>query len=132
MHRKLSVALVLLLAVVAIAATTTGQSADKFGGTWAGTYDGDASGKLEITITPAAEGKYTGQLVSTSSEGEAYTLPLKSATVEGGKMVSKYDWPQGGEVTMEGTFAEKTAAGKWMVGAEGNAAASGTWKADKK
>lgn len=107
---------------------------ERFGGTWSGSFDGDISGKFEMSIMPAgANSKHTGKVIVTPDEGDSYTASFKSLTLEGDKLVGKYDDPSGnGEVMLEGTSDGKAASGTWTYSRQDNQAAKGMWKLTRK
>src|SRR5439155_26733801 len=94
MRQRLSIAL-LLTALCSAYVCAAGQSAgtkssddDRFIGTWAGTYDGAGSGKIEMTITKGDGGKLTGKVAVTTDSG-AYTAQLKSLCFDANEMTDK-------------------------------------------
>jgi len=139
MNRSLSGLILLVVfaaAAVSLVAQTPGtkpSGGEKFSGAWAGTFEGDATGKFEMTISPGADGKHSGSVSVTPDSGEGYTASFKSVSVEGDKIVVKYDSPDGGsEVALEGTGDGKAASGKWVIQSQGSQSASGTWKTTRK
>lgn len=126
----------LLAASFSLAAQTQNSkptAGEKFSGAWAGTFEGDSTGKFEMTISPGADGKHSGSLSVSPDGGEGYTASFKSVSVEGDKIVIKYDSPDGGsEVALEGTGDGKAASGKWSIQSQGSQSASGTWKTTRK
>ena len=140
MKRSLSGLILLVIfaaAAVSLTAQTTGSKpagGEKFSGAWAGTFEGDATGKFEMTISPGADGKHSGSLSVSPDNGEGYTASFKSVSIEGDKIVAKYDSPAdgGSEVALEGTGDGKAASGKWSIQSQGSQSAAGTWKVAKK
>lgn len=110
------------------------SSAEKFRGTWSGSFEGDSSGKFEMLLSPSGDGKHTGEMSITSGDGNGYQVKLKSLTFDGQKMVAKYDAPGGenGEVTIEGTLEGDAMSGSWSYHDQGNNTGRGTWKASRK
>lgn len=150
MHRIFSIGLILLLTLgvgsaAALRAQTTQPQpqpqpqqpapteSKKIGGTWAGAYEGDSTGKFEMSFSTTADGKETGALKVTPDDGEGYSVDLKTLSFDGSKMTATYTMPQGGdEIMMEGMLDEASLSGKWAFGLAGNPSATGTWKATKK
>jgi hypothetical protein len=138
-HSRLVLALVAasLAASISLAAQTVNNkmpAGEKFGGAWAGTFEGDATGKFEMTITTGADGKLGGTISVAPDNGGGYDTSFKSVTVEGDKVILKYDSPggDGSEATLEGTGDSKAASGKWSIQSQGSQVASGTWKVARK
>ena len=138
MNRSLSV--LLLLAVVCAASfslsaqTTNGKASggEKFSGVWSGTFEGDSSGKFEMTLTPAADGKHTGNLTVTPNDGDSYSVNFKSVVFDGDKVIAKYPAPGDNEVVMEGTSDGQALSGSWSFREQDSRTAGGTWKGAKK
>ncbi|HVF26806.1 MAG TPA: hypothetical protein VM943_01115 [Pyrinomonadaceae bacterium] len=138
-HSRLMLALVAasLVASISLAAQTQNgkmSAGEKFSGAWAGTFEGDATGKFEMSVTPGTDGKLGGTISVAPDNGGGYDASFKSVTVEGDKVVIKYDSPggDGSEATLEGTGDSKAASGKWSIQSQGSQVASGTWKVTKK
>lgn len=104
---------------------------ERFAGTWEGTFDGDAAGKLAMNLNPADDGKHTGKISVAMQEGEKYETDIKTLSLEGDKLIVKYTDPNGGEATLEGTSDGKTAQGKWTYRQNDAVAGSGEWKLTK-
>jgi len=138
-HSRLMLALVAasLAASISLAAQTQNSktsAGETFGGAWAGTFEGDAIGKFEMTFAPGADGKHAGTINVTPDGGNGYDASFKSVSFDGDKIIAKYDSPgdSPAEVTMEGTSDGKAASGKWSIQAQGSQVASGTWKVSRK
>ncbi|MDQ3255496.1 MAG: hypothetical protein M3R15_16625 [Acidobacteriota bacterium] len=138
-HSRLMLALVAasLAASISLAAQTVNSkmsAGEKFGGAWAGTFEGEGIGKFEMTVAPGADGKHSGTVSVTPDDGEGYNTSFKSVSLDADKMVAKYASPgnSDSEVIMEGTSDGKAASGKWSIQSQGSQVAGGTWKATKK
>jgi hypothetical protein len=125
---------VVLLAVLAspsLALAASEDASGKSGGTWTGTYAGDANGTLVLTLTESAENKLTGSLRVTGDGGED-TAEFKALTLDAGKLTASFEIPGGGgDVSMEGTVEGDAMAGTWSQRNPHGGSASGTWKASR-
>jgi hypothetical protein len=117
---------------VTLALASVSASSDRFVGQWTGTYVGDDTGQLTITLSRDADGRPTGGISAARDQGGRYELPFKSVSFDGDRMTAKYDWPEGGEVTHEGTFGEDEAEGTWSFADPSGTTAGGTWKVSRK
>jgi hypothetical protein len=68
------------------------RSAEQFVGIWAGTYDGAATGTMEMFLDKGKDGALTGK-VNVNSDGGNYSADFKSIVLEGSKVTAKYDFP---------------------------------------
>jgi hypothetical protein len=126
-----AVALLALLMIPSLAPAAPEDAAARFGGTWSGTYAGDAYGTLVLTLTPADDDKHTGSMRVTG-DGGGYSAEFKTLTLEAGKMSATFDIPGGGgDVSLEGTFEGDTVTGTWSHRNPNGGSASGTWKASR-
>jgi len=141
MRKRLSISL-LLAALCAAYICPAGRSAgaqssgdDRFVGTWAGTYDGAGSGKIEMTITKGDGGKLAGKVAATTDGGD-YTAQFKSLSFDANKMAAKYDFPldEQAEIVLTATFEATTLKGTWSLRPKGqdSEVAGGSWTATKK
>ena len=80
--------------VVATAPMAARQApnAEQYVGMWSGTYDGAATGTLEMILDKGKEGALTGK-VNVVSDGGNYSADFKSVTFEGPKVTAAYDFP---------------------------------------
>jgi hypothetical protein len=111
-------------------------AAEKYIGTWSGTWDGGqaGSGGFELTLEKGKEGGLAG---SVSVTGEpTYKAALKTVAFDGSKMTAKYDFPpdEAAEVVLVATFEGSSADGKWTVRekASGSDVFTGTWTVKRK
>ncbi|MEJ7712128.1 MAG: hypothetical protein WKF84_20275 [Pyrinomonadaceae bacterium] len=141
MQRILSISLLVVLTFFvssSLRAQTTQQkpstpTATNISGTWAGTYEGDDAGKLELTFSSSSDGKETGKMNINTDQGESYSVDLKTVSVSDNKLIATYTSPQGSdEIMMEGVIDNNTVTGKWALGPTGSPSSTGTWKASKK
>jgi hypothetical protein len=80
------------LGQVALAKRAQSSSPDRFVGTWAGTWDGAGTGKIEMALAKDEAGKLSGQVAATTDNGD-YTAKFKALSIEANKMTAKYDFP---------------------------------------
>ncbi len=115
------------------------QAADRYLGTWAGTWasatEDDGAGAIEITIEKGKDEAPAGKMKVTGGES-GHSVAFKTLTFDGNKMTAKYDYPlgDGGEVVLQGDLEATTAKGTWKLTPPGQTAdvARGTWTAAKK
>jgi hypothetical protein len=126
----LAVAILAGSTVFAHPSTKEPTLAERFGGTWVGTFEGSNSGKVEIAIVVGDNGSHTARLSIKDSDMATYDVTAKSVVLEGEKGVIKYDTPGSdfGEVTVEGTFVGDAASGTWSYSDRTGRSTSGTWK----
>ena len=120
--RKRLVTLVLVACWIGVAARVDARqasAAEKYLGTWTGTYDGAGTGTIELMLDKK-DGAIAGR-VSSATDGGNYTADLKDVTFEGAKMSVKYDFPldPSAEVFVTATFDGTTARGTWSLRAKG-------------
>ncbi|MEJ7616740.1 MAG: hypothetical protein WKF30_07175 [Pyrinomonadaceae bacterium] len=146
MHRIFSFGLMLVFTIgvgsssSALRAQTTEQqqpspnASKKIEGTWAGTFEGDGTGKFEMSFSTAADGKESGRLSVTPDQGDGYSVDFKTLSFDGSKMNASYTSPESSdEIMMEGVLDDAAGfSGKWALGPMGSPTATGTWKAIKK
>jgi len=110
---------------------------DQYLGSWAGTWTGQdgSSGHFTLTLQREGDGKLGGSIAVTNDGGGGsdYTSSLKNAAFAGDKFTAAYEPPDGqSEITLKGTFAAKSGAGDWSLGAKAQPSAapfaSGAWK----
>jgi hypothetical protein len=118
-----------VLAYASQAVQTASASADRFAGQWTGTYTGDDSGVVTVTLTLNADGQHQGSISATRDQGGSYDIPFKGVAFDTDRMTAKYDWPEGGEVRLEATFSENDVSGTWSFADPAGTTAGGTWKA---
>ena len=121
-HVMLVVAIALSAAIALPSAQGTTASKDPIVGNWAGTYDGDDTGKFTMSISRDAAKKLGGTLQATSDDGGNFTATFKSIVVDGSKVTMAYDSPgDGGVVTLDATLDGATLKGTWKsVDGSGN------------
>jgi hypothetical protein len=116
-----------MLAIVACAAFATAPMAarqtatpDQYVGMWAGTYDGAATGTVEMILDKGKDGALTGK-VNVVSDGGNYSADFKSVTVDGSKVTAAYDFPldPSAEVVMTANFDGGSAKGTWSLRPKG-------------
>jgi hypothetical protein len=125
----------MLCAVVSIAAQQSASAGpEQYAGVWAGTWEGDGSGGIELTLEKPKDGPMIGRISVTGEP--TYKATLKMLSFDGAKMTATYDFPPdaSAEVAITGTFDGGNVAGAWSVRekASGSEVASGTWKAARK
>ena len=118
----LMIALVMAAGSVAQVAARPSQTVDPLVGIWAGTYDGAASGTMEMVLEKGQDGALTGK-VNVVSDGGNYSADFKSIAVDGSKVTAKYDFPldPSAEVIMTATFESAAAKGTWSLRPKGAA-----------
>ena len=141
MYNRLAISLLLILlsgiflGQAALAKRAQSSGPERFVGTWAGTWEGAGSGKIEMALAKAEAGKLSGQVTVTTDNGD-YTAKFTSLSIEANKLTAKYDFPlsDGSEVVLTATFDERTLKGTWSLRAKGQDAeqAGGPWTAAKK
>jgi hypothetical protein len=134
MRKTLSLLVLVLSASLIGAAVSAQQAEDGIVGKWAGTWDGEGSGKYTMSIEDAADKGLGGTVETRPDSGEAgYTATFKSIVVNGAKVTMKYDAPDGGEVQIEGTLEGTALEGTWKAFNPGTTslAASGTFRGTK-
>jgi len=104
-------------------------------GTWIGSWEGGNTGKFEMTIAKGPDGKLSGSLTASPTDGDGYTVKLKSVDVSGGKLTVKVEDTEGEvEITIEGVPDATAMKGSFSVRskAQGEQVDAGTWQAKKK
>ena len=132
-HVMLVVAIALISAVALPSAQGAAASKDPVVGSWAGTYDGDGTGKFTMSISRDPAGQLGGTLEATTDDGGAFTATFKSIVVDGSKVVMAYDSPgDGNVVTLDATLDGTTLKGTWKsVDGSGTVVASGGFTSAK-
>ena len=139
MHNRLAISSLLIL----LGSIFLGQAAppqehkeagpERYVGTWAGTWEGDGSGKIEMRLAKDDAGKLSGQVTVTTDNGD-YT-EFEVLSFETNKMTAKYDFPlnEGSEVVLTATFDDRTLKGTWSLHVKGQEGeqAGGPWTAKK-
>jgi hypothetical protein len=107
------------VAIAPIAARQAASS-DQYLGMWAGTYDGAATGTLEMILDKGKDGGVTGK-VNVVSEAGNYSADFKSIVFDGTKATAAYDFPldPSAEVVMTASFDGAAAKGTWSLRAKG-------------
>ena len=131
--------LAIMFGVVCSAAQRGGEgstAAEKYVGTWSGTWEGGQAGSGGFGLT-LEKGKDGGLAGSVSVTGEpTYTATFRTVAFDGAKMTAKYDFPggEGAEVVLVATFEGDSATGTWSLRekASGNEAFAGTWTVKRK
>ena len=95
---------------------------EQYVGMWAGTYDGAATGTMEMFLDKGKDGALTGK-VNVVSDGGNYTAEFKSVVLDGSRVTAKYDFPldPSAEVVMTATFESAAAKGTWSLRPKGQA-----------
>jgi len=134
MKRTLFSLLALLVAVaVAPWAQQSAGPAD-VAGTWTGTFDGDATGKLSFKFALDGSNQLGGTIEVSSDAGGGYTATFKTIDVSGAAVKLTYESPDdGANVLLEGTLDGAMMKGKWTVLEAGgtNSVATGTFSSTK-
>jgi len=122
-NRLTTLMLGFVMSVAAAAAPTAARQAagpEQYVGIWAGTYDGAATGTLELILDKGKDGGLTGK-VNVVSEGGNYSADFKSIVFDGTKATAAYDFPldPSAEVVMTATFDGAAAKGTWSLRAKG-------------
>jgi hypothetical protein len=132
-HVMLAVAVAIVSAAALPLAQEAGASKDPIVGSWAGTYDGDGTGKFTMSISRDAANQLGGTLQATSDDGGNFTVTFKSIVVDGSKVAMAYDSPgDGAVVTLDATLDGTTLEGTWKsVDGSSNVVASGGFTSSK-
>ena len=132
-HLMLVVAVALISAVTLPSAQAPAASTDPIVGSWAGTYDGDGTGKFTMSISRDAANQLGGTLEATPDGGGVFKVTFKSIVVDGSKVTLAYDSPgDGGVVTLDATLDGTTLKGTWKsVDGSGTVVASGGFTSSK-
>ena len=114
-----------VLATCVIGATAPGEArqattAEQYVGMWTGTYDGAATGTLEMILDKGKDGGVTGKVNVVSDAGN-YSADFKSIVFDGTKATAAYDFPldPSAEVVMTATFEAAAAKGTWSLRVKG-------------
>jgi hypothetical protein len=124
MRNRLTALMLGLVAGVAIAAAPMAarQTAnpDQYVGMWTGTYDGAATGTVEMILDKAKDGALSGK-VNVVSDGGNYSADFKSIVFDGSKVTAAYDFPldPSAEVVMTASFDGAAAKGTWSLRPKG-------------
>ena len=132
-HVMLAVAIAIISASALPLAQGAAASNDPIVGRWAGTYDGDGTGKFTMSISRDAAKQLGGTLQAMSDDGGNFTVTFKSIVVDGSKVTMAYDSPgDGAVVTLDATLDGTTLKGTWKsVDGSGNVVASGGFTSAK-
>jgi hypothetical protein len=104
--------------------------AGKYSGKWEGTSGG--SGEFLIKLTPAEDGKWSGE-ISFTLGGQEVKCTIKALTVDGSKVHAVYTFDLQGndlESTVDGELSGKKLGGtyKTRTVGDGSAVDEGTWE----
>jgi hypothetical protein len=126
MSRLLRAAALLVAAAVMLLAVAPG----KYAGKWEGASG--SSGDFKLTLTPAAEGKWTAQ-VTFAFGGQDVSCKVKSVNVDGEQVAVVYNFELQGfelESSIEGKASGNRLAGtfKTRALADGSTIDEGTWQ----
>ncbi|PYP84692.1 MAG: hypothetical protein DMF61_18900 [Blastocatellia bacterium AA13] len=136
--------LMLVLATMCVSATSLARpinlqgDAKKSGdvvGVWLGSWEGDSSGKFELTITKGTDGKLAASMLTTPSDGPGFTAKFKSIEVSGNKFTGKFEDPtdENTQIGLDGTIDSSIIKGTWEVQSkQGEKMGGGVWQAKKK
>ena len=93
---------------------------EQYVGMWAGTYDGAATGTMEMILDKTKDGALSGK-VNVVTEGGNYSADFKSIVFDGSKVTAAYDFPldPSAEVVMTASFDGAAAKGTWSLRAKG-------------
>lgn len=95
-------------------------------GKWAGTYSGDASGKLELVLNQDNSKKLTGQVTMITDDGNRQTASLKTISWQNGQLSATYlDPAEDDEVSFTGSYTNAMLKGTWK---SDGGQATGTWQ----
>ena len=132
-HVMLVIAAALISAIALPSAQGPAASKDPIVGSWAGTYDGDGTGKFTMSISRDAAKQLGGTLQAMPDDGGSFTVTFKSIVVDGSKVTMAYDSPgDGSVVTLDATLDGTTLKGTWKsVDASGAVVASGGFTSSK-
>ena len=85
MRRIAVLAVLVLFSAVALAAaqSSSARAEQALIGKWAGSFDGEATGKWSMAISRDAAKKLTGTLELSPDDGDGYSVPFKSIVVAG-------------------------------------------------
>lgn len=109
-------------------APTTSDSLTTLTGKWAGTFEGETSGKLELLLNQESNRKLTGQITVIVNDGDRYTTELKTVVWQSGKLMATYSDPSGGDVSFSGNYTKQAFKGTWS---SDGGQATGTWQASR-
>ena len=119
-----------LLAVVAVGGAADRGAGRELAGAWIGTWEGEGSGKFELSFVTRADADLQGTITVGTSVGE-YTVELAMLAFSGSKMAGRYPYPLAsrGEIVIDGDFGADTARGTWKLVEKGSeeVAFAGTW-----
>jgi hypothetical protein len=131
MKRNLAIVLSALI-LVSVAAL----SQEDIAGTYVGEYVNKAgkTGGYQLTLTPGADGKWTGEVVAVL-DGQPTRSTMTSLAVSGNSIEAAYDFEAKGHKASSRIKGSKTGAG--MSGTfetlyKGKVVDTGTWKTTKK
>lgn len=96
------------------------RAPEDYPGLWSGSWEGPTSGEFDLTIEKGSDAAPRGK-ISVTAGSPPYTAEFKSLSVDGGKLIGRYDYPldEGGEVFMEATFDGGKAKGTWVLRPQG-------------
>ena len=122
-NRLTTLMLGLVMGVAAAVAPMAARQAagpEQYVGMWAGTYDGAATGTLEMILDQGKDGGVTGK-VNVVSEAGNDSADFKSIVFDGSKVTAAYDFPldPSAEVVMTASFDGAAAKGTWSLRAKG-------------
>jgi hypothetical protein len=128
--------LALTVGVSSVSARSSSSDADRFIGTWSGTYAGDGTGTFTMVLSKDADNKLGGTVETTADGAGSYKATFKSVVVDGESVKMAYDEPSnsGIEVQLSATVDGGSLKGIWNsvdTGAK-TVVASGTFTGSKR
>jgi len=130
--RRILLAMV-IAALAAAPSAAQAPSPDTYAGQWTGTYEGAATGSLELLLRKDGD-KLAGK-VAVTTDGGNYDAELRTVSTKGDTIEAAYDFPldPSAEVVMTATIDGATAKGTWSLKpkAGGAEVAGGTFSLSK-
>jgi hypothetical protein len=122
-NRRTALMLGFVMGVAAAVAPMAARQAagpEQYVGMWAGTYDGAATGTMEMILDKTKDGALSGK-VNVVSDGGNYSADFKSIVFDGSKVTAAYDFPldPSAEVVMTASFDGTAAKGTWSLRPKG-------------
>ena len=115
---------------LSVSAQTAADTLTQYTGKWVGTFEGNANGKCELTLSVGTNGRLTGQVMVSPSEGDPYTATFQSVTIQGATFKAIYADPNGSgvQIVMDAKRTSNKLKGNWQLSTN---EANGTWEATK-